>query len=99
MLSNYNNTFYRNNIFFQAIKLNNYLSSTLPFTGNIFVLAPTNENSYTIQATNPASSLVYSINDMGVNSDFVFTNGSQTLNNKTLDYIGASVNIMNAQVN
>ena len=33
-----------------------------------------------------------------MNSDFVFTNGSQTLNNKTLDYIGASANIMNVQV-
>ena len=35
---------------------------------------------------------------MGVNSDFVFTNGSQTLNNKTLNYVGASGDFINAQV-
>ena len=53
-LSNYNNTFYGNNIFSEAIKLNNYLGSTSPFTGDMFVLAPANGTSYTIQATNPA---------------------------------------------
>ena len=86
ILENYNNLFYRNNTFLQSIQLNNYIGLTSPFTGNMLVFAPANGTSYTIQATNPASSLVYSIGDMGVNSDFVFTNSSQTLNNKTLDY-------------
>ena len=44
------------------------------------------------------SSCSSSINDMGSNSDFVFTNGAQTLNNKTLNYVGASGDFMNAQV-
>ena len=65
----------------------------------MLVFAPANGTSYTIQATNPASSLVYSIGDMGVNSDFVFTNSSQTLNNKTLDYAYSTGGVdMNAQV-
>ena len=48
-LSNYNNNFYGNNIFSAAVKLNNYLGSTLPFTGNMLVLAPANGTSYTVE--------------------------------------------------
>ena len=73
ILENYNNLFYKDNTFSQSIQLNNYIGSTLLFTGNMLVFAPANGTSYTIQATNPASNLVYSIVDMGVNSDFVFT--------------------------
>ena len=97
-LSYYNNAFYGSNSFLQALTLNNYLGSTAPFTGNMFILAPANGVSYTIQATNPATLLTYSIKDMGANADFVLTNGSQTLTNKTLNLNSSSQNFVNAQV-
>ena len=79
MLSNNNNSFTGSNTFSSPIKLNNFIGSTFPYTGKMLTFAPMNGTLYTIQATNPNTSLTYCINDMGANSDFIFTNGSQTL--------------------
>ena len=54
---------------------------TLTLASNQIILKPNSlAPTITLNATNPAASLVYNLPDVSINSDFVLTNRLQTIN-------------------
>lgn len=68
----------------QTISGKTFDTTTFSNLGLLMYLGPSSGNQYAVSSTSPSGPRTYSITDMGVNTDFAFTSGTQSLTNKTI---------------